>query len=161
MVCGTGVSGQFIGLAVALETVTRTVSTLAVTSDSLLSIAFGALVEAAVAVVLVDEFSVGVCALRLIAPTLAKTKATLSAMHSLGMNDIDFIFLSIVESCLPRRTHLRGSCDKFNLYMHSDIYRAAAVYLRPVINAPHGVVARTGNDDGAITTRQRCDVPMR
>jgi hypothetical protein len=44
--------------------------------------------------------------------------------------------------------------------MGSDIYRATAVYLRPVINAAHGVVARTGNDDGVITTRQRGDVPM-
>jgi len=74
----------------------RAVSTLAVTSDFLLSIAFGALVEAAVASVVVGEFSVEVCAITLIAPTLVKTKATLNAMRSLGMNDIDFIFLSIV-----------------------------------------------------------------
>jgi len=41
-----------------------------VTSDFLLSIAFGALVEAAVAAVVVDEFSVEVCAATLIAPAL-------------------------------------------------------------------------------------------
>jgi hypothetical protein len=70
---------------------------LTVTSDFLLSIAFGASVEAAVATVMVDEFSTGVCALRLVVPILAKTKATLTTVPSLGMNDIEFIFLSMME----------------------------------------------------------------
>ena len=46
------------------------------------------------------------------------------------------------------------------LDVDTNIHSATAVHLRPVVNATDGVVARTGNDDGPITTRQRCDVSM-